>query len=84
MIYLRFSDRTISWFKSYLTNRPFKVNIKDIFSQSGNLTCGVQQGSVLGPRLFLLYVNDMPQSLQCDLLLYADDSCLIFQGKDVN
>ena len=48
MIYMNFSDRTISWFKSYLTNRTFKVNIKDAFSNSGDLTCGVPQGSILG------------------------------------
>ena len=39
--------------------------------------------SILGPLLFLLYVNDMPQTVTCDLLLYADDTCLVFQHKDV-
>ena len=47
------------------------------------VTCGVPQGSILGPLLFLIYVNDMHQSVDCDLLLYADDSCLIFQHKEV-
>ena len=37
----------------------------------------------LGPLLFLLYVNDMKQAIDCDLLLYADDSCLVYQHKDV-
>ena len=40
------------------------------------------QGSILGPLLFLLYVNDMAQSVDSKLLLYADDSCLIFQDKN--
>ena len=47
------------------------------------MTCGVPQGSILGPLLFLIYVNDMPQAVKSNLFLYADDSCLIFQGKDV-
>ena len=50
----------------------------------GDLSCGVPQGSILGPLLFLLYVNDMPQAVSCDLLLYADDSCLVFEGKDID
>ena len=47
-----------------------------------SITCGVPQGSVLGPLLFLCYVNDMPISVNCDLLLYADDSALLYDGKD--
>ena len=45
------------------------------------LLCRVSQGSNLGPHLFLLYVNDMPQALDYQLLLYADDTCLIFELK---
>ena len=45
--------------------------------------CGVPRGSILGPLLFLIYVNDMPQAVNSNLLLYADDSCLMFQHKDV-
>ena len=56
----------------------------DEYSSPGDLSCGVPQGSILGPLLFLLYVNDMPQSVSCDLLLYADDSCLVFTGKDID
>ena len=50
---------------------------------AGNITCGVPQGSVLGLFLFLLYVNDMPQTVKCDLFLYADDTCLTFQHENV-
>ena len=41
------------------------------------------QGSILGPLLFLIYVNDMPLVVKCDLSLYADDTCLVFQSKNV-
>ena len=41
------------------------------------------QGSILGPLLFLIYVNDMPMAVKCDLFLYADDTCLVFQSKNV-
>ena len=81
--YLGFSNHTINWFKSYFTNRTFKVNVNDVFSNPGFLTCGVPQGSILGPLLFLLYINDMPQAVSCDLFLYADDSCLVYQDKDI-
>ena len=84
MKYLGFSDATIKWFESYLSNRIFKVNVADEYSSPGDLSCGVPQGSILGPLLFLLYVNDMPLSVSCDLLLYADDSCLVFTGKDID
>ena len=69
-------DNTITWFRSYLTNRLFLVNIDNIFSDPSKLSCGVPQGSILGSLLFLLYVNDMPQAVQSDLFLYADDTCL--------
>ena len=41
------------------------------------------QGSILGPLIFLMYVNDMAQAVDCDHLLYADDSCLVFTGEDI-
>ena len=66
-----------------MSNRKFKVHVKNAFSEPGNLLCGVPQGYILGPLLFLLYVNDMPQAVDCELLLYAEDTCLIFQQRDI-
>ena len=83
MIYLGFSDQTIKWFRCYLSNRTFIVNISDKSSNLGKVSCGVPQGSILGPLLFLMYVNDMPHAISSKLLLYADDSCIIFQHKDI-
>ena len=81
--FLGFSKNAVMWFKSYLSKRKFKVNLNKTFSEPGELLCGVPQGSILGPLLFLLYINDMPQAVKCELLLYADDTCLIFQHKDI-
>ena len=75
MACLGFSNSTILWFKSYLQDRSFTVNIGKEYSNHGNLSCGVPQGSILGPLIFLLYVNDMARAVDCDPLLYADDSC---------
>ena len=78
-----FSDRSINWFQSYLSNRSFRVNVQGKYSCIAKIDCGVPQGSILGPLLFLLYVNDLKQAVDCDLFLYADDSCLVYQHKDV-
>ena len=80
---LGFSKPTIEWFRSYLTNRLFSINVGNEFSSPGKFSCGVPQGSILGPLLFLLYVSDMPQAVSCELLLYADDTCLICTRKDI-
>ena len=57
-----FRASVIKWFESYLSNRKFLVCI-DVFSEARTLKYGVPQGSILGPFLFLLYVNDLSQSL---------------------
>ena len=77
-----FSDHTVKWIQSYLSNRKFAVNLENSFSEVSSISCGVQQGSILGPLLFLIYVNDMPMAVKCDLFLYVDDTCLIFQSKN--
>ena len=72
-----FSKHMVNWFRSYLFNISFLVNLGNDFSQPASVSCGVPQGSVLGPLLFLIYVNDMSQAVKCDMFLYAHDtSCL--------
>ena len=63
---LGFSREVIDWYKSHLSGRKFHVNVHDRFSTSANLRCGFSQGSILEPLLFLLYINDMPQAVDCD------------------
>ena len=63
MKYFDFRTSVIKWFESYLSNRKFLVCIDNVFSGAGTLKYGVPQGCILGPLLFLLYVNDLSQSL---------------------
>ena len=74
----------VQWFKSYLSGREQLVSIADKSSDFRTVSCGVPQGSILGPLLFLIYVNDMKAAVKCKLLLYADDSAFLVSGKDVS
>ena len=53
-------------------------------SEPRELLCGVPQGSILGPLLFLLYINDMEAVCSCPLFLYADDSALLVTGDSID
>ena len=83
--YIRFSTETVRWFESYLKNRNLIISLEKSLSEPCVLNCGVPQGSVLGPILFLLYVNDMKSAVtDCHLRLYADDTCLLFSDENVS
>ena len=71
----------LKWFESYLHNRTQHVVFNDSVSENKTITSGVPQGSVLGPLLFLIYINDLPQfSNKFYTTLYADDSGLLLSG----
>ena len=75
------SKRVVNWFQSYLSNKSFLAG--NNFSQSASVSCGVPQGSTLGPFLFLIFVNDMSQAVKSDLFLHVNDTFLACQDKDL-
>jgi hypothetical protein len=67
----------LQWFRSYLTDRHQKVEVNNHLSSSLPINCGVFQGSILGPLLFLCYINDIHRATELATFLFADDtSCL--------
>ena len=59
MFSLGFSNHSTKWFQSHLSGRRFRVNIKNKYSSTAKIECGVQQESIIRPSLFLLHVNDL-------------------------
>ena len=79
---LGLQSQSVDWFRrSYLSHRKQVVEVGGTQSEPADIQCGVPQGSILGPLLFLIYVNDITSSVNCKLLLYADDSALIVADK---
>ena len=71
------------WFRNYLTERKQYVSINGSNSNLKQMYCGVPQGSVLGPLLFLIFINDLPNSTQLFSLLFADDTTFQISGSDI-
>ena len=76
------SGSLLSWFESYLSDRSQRVVIKGQCSEWGEIEAGVPQGSVLGPLLFLVYINDLIEAVDCDIKLFADDTTLYISVDD--
>jgi len=86
-----FCDRVLEWYGSYLRDRFQFVQINNSCSSLEKISCGVPQGSILGPLLFNLYINDLPhflfdhlKNINFKILIYADDICILIFEKDLS
>lgn len=78
-------DTSLDMLSSYLKNRRQVVKINNFTSTSQIVTCGIPQGSIIGPLLFLIYINNINSiGLTGYLTLYADDTCLFYFGTSIN
>ena len=75
----------LKWFKSYLNERQQYVNFQGTESQIKCVTCGVPHGSIIGPLLFILYINDMNNvSKKIFPILFADDTTVLIEGNNLD
>ena len=75
------SENAKLWFLSYLSDRRQQAKVNGRLSDEKWITCGVPQGSILGPLLFIIYINDMTKYLnECKARLYADDTAIVMHS----
>ena len=72
------SGPLLSWFTNYLNNRKQRVVLPGTSSSWKPIKAGVPQGSILGPLLFLIYINDIVEDIHCSIRLFADDTSLFY------
>ena len=81
----KLDDLSLNWFRSYLSERSQKVIINNYESSAQNIRYGIPQGIILGPLLFLLYINDLPLYVDHSMSdLYADDTTIHFSSNSIS
>ena len=80
--YYGIRGKTVAWIKAFLSNRSQVVSVNGTHSSSWPVPSGVPQGSVLGPVLFLLYINDITDHIQSTMRLFADNSIVYREIKN--
>ena len=83
---LNCSEQTLTWIKSYLSNRKQRTKFKSFTSEEKQVTSGVPQGSIIGPLLFLCFTNDIAEVFEgkCKIVSYADDTQLLIDASSLN
>ena len=83
--YYGIQQRELLWFQSYLSNQEQLCSFNGTDSEINSINIGTPQGSSLGPLLFTIFINDVPQAvLDCNVSMYADDTSLCYQSLDIN
>ena len=85
LVHYGVQQRELAWFRSYLCNQKQFCRVNGVSSKIEGIDVGDPQGSCLGPLLFLIYINDLPQAVQNSAVsMYADDTSLCYQSSHIN
>ena len=74
----------LSWLTNFLDQRHQRVTVDGVYSKWCRVISGVPQGSVLGPLLFIIYINDLSENINCNIKQYADDTKLYTTVEEID